>query len=211
MNVSVRLVDVSHTVEHGLTTYKGLPAPTICDYLSREASRSHYGPGTEFHIGKVEMVANTGTYVDAPFHRYASGKDLSELPLTSLANLDGIVIRVEAGQRAMDASIFQAKDIAGKAVLVHTGWSVHWNTDQYFEGHPFLTEDAAVYLRDAGGVLVPDGNPVQAVNTTQVEIDYTRGHARVGKPVIVPGRGGVRRAAGQVGIEIRHPAGITAG
>ena len=88
MNDAPKLLDVSHTVEHGMITYQGLPAPLICDYLSREASHARYAPGTEFQIGKIEMVANTGTYVDSPFHRYAHGKDLSELPLESLANLD---------------------------------------------------------------------------------------------------------------------------
>lgn len=150
-----KLVDVSHTISHGLVTYKGLPAPIICDHLSREASRQHYAGGTEFHIGKIEMVANTGTYVDSPFHRYADGKDLSELPLSSLANLDGIVFRAgKRTQRAIDASFFRGAVVAGKAVLVHTGWSNHWNSETYFEGHPYLTEDAAIYLRDAGAVLV---------------------------------------------------------
>ena len=88
-----KLIDLSHTVEHGMITYKGLPAPIICDFLSREDSRKHYAGGTEFNIGKIEMVANTGTYVDSPFHRFADGIDLSELPLESLADLEGVVIR----------------------------------------------------------------------------------------------------------------------
>jgi arylformamidase len=149
-----RLIDVSHTVEHGLVTYQGLPAPIICDYLSREASRDHYAAGTEFHIGKIEMVANTGTYVDAPFHRYAKGKDLSELPLESLADLDAVVFRIQPGRRSIDVSTFQSQDVAGKAVLVHTGWSALWNTPDYFTGHPYLTEDAATYLKEAGALLV---------------------------------------------------------
>jgi len=148
------LIDVSHTVEHGLITYKGLPAPIICDFLSREQSRALYAPGTEFHIGKIEMVANTGTYVDAPFHRYASGKDLSELPLRSLANLEAVVFRAPGHQRVIDAQFFEGPQLNGKAVLVHTGWSRHWKTERYFEGHPFLTEGAADYLRKAGARLV---------------------------------------------------------
>lgn len=146
------LIDVSHTVEHGLITYKGLPAPVICDFLSREESRKHYADGTEFHIGQIEMVANTGTYVDSPFHRFQDGKDLSELPLSSLADLPTVVVR--AGSRRIDASIFEGLDVPGKAVLVDTGWSQHWNTDAYFEDHPFLTEDAAILLRDRGATLV---------------------------------------------------------
>jgi kynurenine formamidase len=149
-----KLIDVSHLVEHGMITYQGLPAPVICDYWTREASRAHYAPGTEFHIGKIEMVANTGTYLDAPFHRFAGGKDLAELPLSSLANLDGIVIRVDGSERAVDAAAFKDLDLAAKAVLVHTGWSRHWRTDHYFEGHPFLTADAAQHLVEAGAVLV---------------------------------------------------------
>ena len=148
------LIDVSHTVEHGMVTYKGLPAPVICDYLSREASRARYAPGTEFHIGKLEMVANTGTYVDSPFHRYADGLDLSQLPLERLANLDTVVVRVPAGQRQIGPDYFERLDVAGKAVLVATGWDQHWRTDQYFEGHPFLTAGAAQCLREAGATMV---------------------------------------------------------
>ena len=150
-----RFIDLSHTVADGVVTYPGLPAPVICDYLSREASRGHYAPGTEFHIGRIDMVANTGTYVDAPFHRYADGKDLSELPLDSLADLEALVVRADAGRgKAIDASAFEGLDVAGKAVLVHTGWSAHWNTDSYLNGHPYLTGDAAVRLREAGAALV---------------------------------------------------------
>src|SRR5258707_15120408 len=134
-----------------MITYKGLPAPVICDYLSREDSRSHYGPGTEFHIGRIDMVANTGTYVDSPFHRFADGVDLAGLPLSSLANLDALVIRVPPNLgRAVTAGAFAGLDLRGKAVLVHTGWSPHSRTDQYFEGHPFLTAGAAECLRDGG-------------------------------------------------------------
>lgn len=148
------LIDLSHTVEQGLVTYKGLPAPIICDYLSREASRKVFAPGTEFHIGKIEMVANTGTYLDSPFHRYAGGKDLSELRLEQLAGLAAVKV-VARDFESIDAAHFSAlRDLRGKAVLVETGWSRHWKTDQYYEGHPFLTENAAKFLADAGVAMV---------------------------------------------------------
>ena len=149
-----KIIDLSHSLEHGLITYKGLPAPVICDYWSREASRSHYSDGTTFQIGKIEMVANTGTYVDSPFHRYADGKDLSELPLESLADLEGLVFRAAEGQRAIGPELFKGVDVKGKAVLVHTGWARHWCTDQYFENHPFLTENAAQFLKEQGAAFV---------------------------------------------------------
>jgi kynurenine formamidase len=150
----IRLIDLSHTVTHGLVTYKGLPAPIICDYLSREASRKLYAPGTEFQIGKIEMVANTGTYLDSPFHRYSDGKDLSQLELEKLANLPAIKVRA-LSTHVIDAHCLpQQAALAGKAVLMETGWSRHWNTPQYFEGHPFVTEDAARYLADSGAALV---------------------------------------------------------
>ena len=150
-----RHIDLSHIVEDGMITYKGLPAPIICDYLSREDSRANYAAGTEFQIGKIDMVANTGTYLDSPFHRFANGHDLAELDLASLANLDGVLIRVTgSGERAISRAAFAAVDVRGRVVLAHTGWDRHWRTDQYFEGHPFLTEDAATYLRDAGATLV---------------------------------------------------------
>ncbi len=149
------IVDLSHTIEDGMITYKGLPAPIICDYLSREQSRATYAEGTEFQIGKIEMVSNTGTYLDSPFHRFADGRDLSELDLSVLTNLDAVCVHLTGMTgRAIGHVALGALDVRGKAVLVHTGWDAHWRTDQYFEGHPFLTEDAAAWLRDAGAVLV---------------------------------------------------------
>ena len=151
----MRLIDVSHTVESGMQTYKGLPAPVICDYLSREASRKLYAQGTEFQIGRIDMVANTGTYVDSPFHRYADGADLADLPLTSLANLDCLVARIDpAASRAIDTLPFSAADVRGKAVLIQTDWARHWRKAEYFEGFPYLTGRLAQWLRDAGATLV---------------------------------------------------------
>jgi len=153
--VQERLVDLSHVVEAGMTTYPGLPGPVVCDFLSREASRKHYAEGTEFQIDRIEMVGNTGTYLDSPFHRFADGKDLSELELEAVAELPGLVVRVTGMEgRAISRAAFAPFDVRGKAVLVHTGWARHWGTDRYFEGHPFLTEDAALYLRDQGAALV---------------------------------------------------------
>jgi kynurenine formamidase len=149
-----KLIDLSHEIEQGMITYKGLPAPIICDYLSREESRKHYAEGTEFNISKIEMVANTGTYVDSPFHRFADGIDLSQLPLESLADLEGLVVHVQTAGRSISAQTFQGLELKNKAVLIHTDWSRHWRTDQYFEGHPFLTRDAAEFLVGAGAAFV---------------------------------------------------------
>jgi kynurenine formamidase len=151
----MQLIDLSHTVEDGLITYKGLPAPIICDFLSREASRKLYAEGTEFHIGKIEMVANTGTYIDSPFHRFADGADLSQLKLEQLAALDGVLVRIPLNHgRVIDETSFAGLDVRGKAVLVQTGWARHWKTDQYYEGHSFLTAGAAQALKEGGAALV---------------------------------------------------------
>jgi arylformamidase len=149
-------VDLSHTIEDGMITYKGLPAPIICDYLSREQSRARYAPGYEFQIGKIEMIANTGTYLDTPFHRYADGYDLSGLSLESVANRPGIALRApwRNSLAVTDDSFHALGDIRGCAVLVHTGWDEHWRTDRYFEGHPFLTANSAQYLVDCAVALV---------------------------------------------------------
>ncbi|MBS0432611.1 MAG: cyclase family protein [Proteobacteria bacterium] len=152
---TTRCIDLSHTIEDGLITYKGLPAPIVCDHLSREQSRALYAEGTEFHIGRITMVANTGTYIDSPYHRYADGKDVAGFDLDEVAELDGVVVRVAGmNDRAIDRDAFTSIDVRGNAVLVHTGWDRHWRTDAYFEGHPFLTEDAALHLRDSGARLV---------------------------------------------------------
>lgn len=163
-------IDLSHVIYDGLVTYKGLPAPIICDFLSREASRERYAPGTEFQIGKIEMVTNTGTYVDCPFHRYENGKDLSEVELESFADLEGIVIRADHRKGlAVTAEAFKGKELRGRAVLVQTGWDEYWATDKYYENHPFLTEDAALYLKQSG---------VKLVGIDSMNIDDTRGKAR---------------------------------
>jgi arylformamidase len=148
-------VDLSHVVEDGMITYKGVPAPVVCDFMSHESSRTHYAPGTEFQIGRIELCANTGTYVDSPYHRYRDGKDTAELPLDRLAELDALVVNVTGDSgRAVNRSALLPYDVASRAVLIHTGWDGHWRTDAYFEGHPFLTEDAATDLRDRGARLV---------------------------------------------------------
>lgn len=148
-------VDLNHVIESGMITYKGLPAPLVCDFMSREASQRHYSPGTTFQIARLEMVANTGTYLDSPYHRFAHGKDISELALASLAGLEAVVVNV-AGMdgRSIDREVFLPFDVRGRAVLVHTGWARHWRSDAYFEGHPFLTESAAQHLRERGAALV---------------------------------------------------------
>ena len=151
-----RLVDLSHEIEHGMVTYRGLLAPTISDWLSREASRARYAAGTTFQIGKIELLANTGTYIDAPFHRYEGGKDVAGYPLEAVADLPAIVVpATDRRDRALDASRFARQDVTGKAVLVHTGWDAHWRTDAYSAGeHPYLTRDAAEHLVRAGAALV---------------------------------------------------------
>jgi arylformamidase len=150
-----RFIDLSHVIEHGMTTFKGLPAPHICDYWTREASADRYDSGETFQIGRIDMVANTGTYVDSPFHRYDNGKDLSELPLESLAALDGLLVRAPYDKGlAVDADAFAGLDVRGKAVLVATGWDRHWRTEAYYENHPYLTGEAAQWLAENGAAFV---------------------------------------------------------
>jgi arylformamidase len=169
-NFRTMLIDLSHTIEHGMITYKGLPAPLICDFLSREASRKLYAPGTEFHIGRIDMVANTGTYLDSPFHRFAGGKDLAELSLDCLAGIDGLVVRVPKAQRSIDREVFEGLPLAGKAVLVQTNWDTHWRTDAYFEGHPFLTEAAAQFLSASGVTLVGSIRIISTIRPTCADL-----------------------------------------
>ena len=138
-----------------MVTYPGLPSPVIGDWLSREASQKRYAPGTTFQMGRIEMLANTGTYIDAPFHRYADGKDLADFPLSVVADLAGVVLRAApADGRALDVSLFRGRELQGRAVLVHTGWDAHWRTERYAQGHPFLTRAAAQRLVGAGVTLV---------------------------------------------------------
>jgi arylformamidase len=165
------LIDLSHTIENGLVTYKGLPAPIICDYLSREESKKFYEEGTQFQIGKIEMVTNTGTYLDCPFHRFENGKDLSEITLESFTDLPATVIRVPFTESlAVTEEHLKKHEIWNRAVLIHTGWGdEYWNTEKYYENHPFVTKEAAEYLR---------ARQVKLVGIDSHNIDDTRGRSR---------------------------------
>ncbi len=163
----MRFIDLSHRIEENMLTYKGLPAPVMCDFLSRSDSRSLYENGAEFSIQTIKMVGNTGTYLDSPFHRYADGKDLADLTLASVAHLDVVVVK--SNDMAIGPDAFEGIEFAEKAVLVRTGWDVHWRTDRYFENHPFLTAAAANYLVTGGAALV---------GIDSHNIDDTRGRDR---------------------------------
>jgi arylformamidase len=166
-----RFVELSHVIRAGMTTYPGLPAPEVTPYLTREASRELYAPGTEFAIDRVTMVGNTGTYLDSPYHRYADGTDLAGLPLTSLADLPAVVVRTTgsstaSGSRAVDVGALAALDVTGRAVLLHTGGDRHWGTPDYARDAPYLTEAGARWLVEHDARLVG----IDAVN-----IDDTTG------------------------------------
>lgn len=150
-----KLVDLSHLIVDGMTTYKGFPGPLICDFWTREDSAAFYDDGSSFQIGRIDMIANTGTYLDAPFHRYENGADLAGIGLERLAALPGILVRQPWENGLMvDTARLEGLDIEGKAVLVHTGWDRHWGTDAYFDNHPFLTVEAAELLVNRGAALV---------------------------------------------------------
>ncbi len=148
-----QLIDLSHPIEHGMITYPGLPAPVIADHLSRADSRERYRGEAEFQIGRIEMVANTGTYLDAPSHRFEDGADLDGLPLASLANLRGVLVHLR--ERALRAEHVTGLDLRGAALVVQTGWSQHWRTDAYGGAeHPYVSREAAAYLAESGVALV---------------------------------------------------------
>src|SRR4051812_44080094 len=169
-----RIVDLSHVIEHGMTTYPGLPSPHICDFWTREGSAENYDDGSSFQIGRIDMVANTGTYLDSPFHRYADGIDLADLPLPSLADLPGIVIRRPwENSLAVEPSHIEGHEVAGKAVLIHTGWDRHWRTDAYFGDHPYLTAEAADWLVDQGARFVG----IDSCNIDNMHVRPRPGHS----------------------------------
>jgi kynurenine formamidase len=150
-----RIVDLSHVITDGMVTYKGLPGPHICDFISREQSAANYDGGETFQIGRIDMVANTGTYVDVPSHRFADGKDLSEMPVEAFAHLPSVVVRQPfESALAVDVAAFEGLDVSGCAVLVATGWDRHWGTDAYYQDHSFLTAAAAELLIEHGAALV---------------------------------------------------------
>ena len=103
-----------------------------------------------------------------PSTAIAEGADLGELDLAQLAALPGLVVPV-ATRMAVDADAFDGLDVAGKAVLVQTGWDRHWRTDAYQRDHPFLTEAAARLLVARGARLV---------GIDSHNIDDTRARAR---------------------------------
>jgi arylformamidase len=149
------LVDLSHTIRDGLVTYPGLPAPVIVPHLTRADSRGRYAPGTEFAMDTIRMLGNTGTYLDSPFHRYEGGTDLAGLELDTLVDQPAEVFHLaEASDRGIRATVFYDRDLAGRAVLLHTGWDRHFGTPSYATGAPFLDGEASAYLVDQGVTMV---------------------------------------------------------
>lgn len=149
------VIDLSHPIEHGMTTYPGLPGPEISDHMSRDDSRPRYSPGTEFQIGRISMVANTGTYLDSPFHRYPDGPDLAGLDLSTLVDVDGVHVDATGSGRAIGPDAFEPYEVRGRAVLVRTGWDQHWGTAKYGDPeHPFLTAAAVAWLVARGAAVV---------------------------------------------------------
>ncbi|MDT5197858.1 MAG: arylformamidase [Mycobacterium sp.] len=166
---TTQVVDLSHPIRAGLVTYPGLPAPVITPHLTREDSRSRYAPGTEFAMDLITMIGNTGTYLDSPFHRYADGRDLAGLDLSTLVGLRTEVFHLtdawDPTRRGIRAETLADRDVRGAAVLLHTGWDQHFGTAEYGFGAPFLTAEGTQYLIDAGAVLVG----IDSVNVDDTE------------------------------------------
>jgi arylformamidase len=183
-----RLIELSHVIRDGLVTYPGLPGPTISPHLTRAESRASYAAGTEFAMDRISMIGNTGTYLDSPFHRYADGADLAGLPLERLADLPILVVRspadaAKAVSRELLAAALDPEEVAGAAVLAHTGWDRHFGTAAYGDGAPYLTEDAARWLVAAGAALVG----IDSVNIDSVNDGTRPAHSRLlgaGIPIV---------------------------
>ena len=168
---ATRIVDLSHPIRAGLVTYPGLPEPVITPHLTREASRERYAPGTEFAMDVITMIGNTGTYLDSPFHRYADGGDLASLDLATLVGLRAEVFHLtDARDRGIPASVFHDRELAGAAVLLHTGWDTRFGTPEYAAGAPYLTEAGAEHLATAGVALVG----IDSLNIDDTENDGSR-------------------------------------
>jgi kynurenine formamidase len=183
------VVDLSHPIEHGMVTYPGLPGPEISDHLSREESRPMYAPGTTFHIGRVTLVANTGVYVDTPFHRFADGADLAAVPLSALVDLPGVHVDATTVGPAIGVDVLRGHEVTGRAVLVRTGWDRHWRTPEYGAAHhPFLTAEAVEWL-------VPRRPAVVGIDSVNIDsiADLTRpahtGLLAAGIPIVEHLRG----------------------
>jgi kynurenine formamidase len=155
MDPARRVVDLSHEIVNGMTTHPGIPGPTISTFLTHEASAARYAPGTTFEIGRIDLVANTGTYLDTPAHRFSGGSDLSGLALEAVVDLAGVLVDCRsASERAIGPEAFRGIDVRGRAVLVATGWDAHWGTPDYLSDNPFLTESAAAFLVSSGAGLI---------------------------------------------------------
>jgi kynurenine formamidase len=142
-------------IRPGMITYPGLPGPSITPFLTREASRARYAPGTEFAIEQNTLVGNTGTYLDSPYHRFATGPDLAAIPLARTADLPAVVIRVTgAPQPGTGVGALAAAAVRGKAVLLHTGDATRFGTPEYARDAHFLTRAGATWLASHDAALV---------------------------------------------------------
>ena len=138
-NAAPRAVDLSHEIVDGMITHPGIPGPMISTFLTHESSAARYAPGTTFEIGRIDLVANTGTYLDTPAHRFRGRPDLAGLVLERVVDLPGVLVDCrDRGKRGIPPEAFDGIQVAGRAVLLETGWDVHWGTPAYLADNPFL-------------------------------------------------------------------------
>ena len=167
-----------------MVTYPGLPVPEIHAVLDRATSAGRYAPGVTFQIDLITLCGNTGTYMDSPFHRWEDGADLAALPPERLIDLPAVRIDVTgSATQAVDASAFAGHELAGRAVLVHTGFDRFWRSEAYLRDNPFLTRDAVELLVEAGAALVGIDS-VNIDSTTDAERPAHSLLLRAGIPIV---------------------------
>jgi arylformamidase len=147
-------IDLSHPIEDGMAAYPGLPPVRIFAILDHDASRERYGGQAEFLLGGAELAGNTGTYLDAPFHRFRDREDLARLPLETVVGLPGLVVDPAEPGRAISLQGVDERSLRGRAVLVRTGWDARWGSDEYWSDAPFLPLTVVERLVAAGVQLV---------------------------------------------------------
>ena len=140
-----KVVDLSLVVNAATQVYPGDPVPKFAQHSTIERDG--------FNLLSVSMGSQTGTHVDAPFHFDAVAPRIDELPLERFIGTGVIVDARSAGARGRITWEYFAgledQLVAGTIVLLHTGWSTQYGTDEYFE-NPFLDAAACARLIELG-------------------------------------------------------------
>ena len=103
-----------------------------------------------FIEARITMYSHTGTHIDAPAHMFQDGRSLDEFPIEHFVGNASVLDFSSQEIKQIEVNDLQKfepllTDMV-EFVILRTGWSQYWGTPRYYDGFPYLTDEAATWL-----------------------------------------------------------------